>query len=201
MARRGASIDIDEVRTGRGGAQPAGEALAAYALDLAVLGYLCQLARTRGIEVYFDERPELVLQGSIFAGSQGGYVMWVNAKDTLPEQCDTVAHELGHWCLHRPSAPRAAYWQKQGRQAGLRPVHAREVQADRFAKRLLGLVRLGLRSRATGDAAAPEGQPQPASNRPASRRTSSRNLSSSAPPSSSRASTKRRSRALARSRR
>jgi hypothetical protein len=149
-------IDPRRIRAGATSAYPAVEAIQELAhrqtilgrsqIDLVILDCLVGMALRRGIEVYFDYRPDLQLQGAIYSGSNGTYLMWVNSKDPVAELCDTVAHELGHWRMHRKGAPTAAFWQKVGRRAGLCRYDAREHQADRFAKLLVALLRrrLGL---------------------------------------------------------
>jgi Zn-dependent peptidase ImmA (M78 family) len=58
------------------------------------------IANKFGIEIQYIDMEE-DLSGILSKTEQGGWVMQVNNKHHLNRQRYTIAHELGHFCLHK----------------------------------------------------------------------------------------------------
>lgn len=60
-----------------------------------------EIAESQGVNVVFSDLGEAGERVAGFCDFQAKK-LYVNAKDLLPRQTFTIAHELGHWILHRP---------------------------------------------------------------------------------------------------
>ena len=116
-------------------------------------GDLAILANRLGVKVFLDHNMHVSTDGYLVhdenCGSKSGYKVVLNAAKPVPRQKFTLAHELGHFVLHRKNRPAAregdpctniidfAYYRSMDdwEYVGLAPVGERE--ADRFAVNLL----------------------------------------------------------------
>lgn len=60
-----------------------------------------EIAESHGVDVVFADFGDVGERVAGFCDFQGAR-LYVNQADRLPRQTFTIAHELGHWLLHRP---------------------------------------------------------------------------------------------------
>ena len=101
------------------------------------------LAKALGISVRRPFLPEDVSGMIEKAGGDAGYMISVNAGDPLSRQRFTIAHELGHFMLHRHllgdgiDEDRAYRSLPNGKYRNTRIGAAEETEANKFAANLL----------------------------------------------------------------
>ncbi|ACV64382.1 hypothetical protein Dtox_3673 [Desulfofarcimen acetoxidans DSM 771] len=113
-------------------------------MDSLIYTALKKLAKKRGIrakEVLFPDNLKDDFRG-LYYDDSGVKLILINQEDNLEERIFTLAHELGHYALHREFLTCArwtcSYQEDEGHWKTV------EDEADSFARRLIFFIKKGL---------------------------------------------------------